>query len=95
MHLPLPVTFNHNTATHQVICHRFLTLADQQPTLLIGFTGNEGHSWVEVEGEAVLESDPTALGYRQVLIVPPGSRKLLKAAPLTSVSADLDDLDGE
>ena len=62
-----------------LVLYRFLSLAGMAPTLLIGFRGSEGHAWVEVEGNAVFEEDPTINDYQPTLILMPGSRTLIQA----------------
>ncbi|MGE5223783.1 MAG: lasso peptide biosynthesis B2 protein, partial [Omnitrophica WOR_2 bacterium] len=38
-----------------LVCHRFLLLCGAEPTLVIGFNGEKGHSWIELCGKPVLE----------------------------------------
>lgn len=62
-----------------LVCHRYLTFAGMNPALLIGFDGKKGHSWVEIAGEAIHESEGALRRYRPTLVAPPGHRKLVKA----------------
>ena len=54
-----------------LVCRRFLSLAGLEPTLLVGFNGEVGHAWVEVEGAAFQESGSG--DFRAVLMARPGS----------------------
>ena len=68
----------HNCLVRALVCHRFLTLSGMKSSVLIGFDGRKGHSWVEVNGEAVLEKQGILDRYRPLLTIYPGSRKLVK-----------------
>ncbi|MCJ7659594.1 MAG: lasso peptide biosynthesis B2 protein [Anaerolineales bacterium] len=68
----------HNGLVRALVCHRFLTLAGVKSTLLIGFDGEIGHSWVEVDGEAIFETQWAMDRYRPILAAHPGCRTLVR-----------------
>lgn len=68
----------HKCLVRALVCHRFLTLAGVKSTLLIGFSGKQGHSWVEVDGEAIFETQWALDRYRPLLATYPGCRKLVR-----------------
>jgi hypothetical protein len=68
----------HKCLVRALVGHRFLTIAGVKSTLLIGFDGEMGHSWVEVDGEAVFETHWAMDRYRAVLATHPGCRKLVR-----------------
>ncbi len=68
----------HKCLVRALVCHRFLTLAGVKSTLLIGFDGKQGHSWVEVDGEAILETQWALNHYHPLLAIHPGCRKLVR-----------------
>ena len=68
----------HKCLIRALVCHRSLTIAGVKSTLLIGFDGEIGHSWVEVDGEAIFETQWALDRYRPILAAHPGSRTLVR-----------------
>ena len=68
----------HKCLVRALVCHRSLTIAGVKSTLLIGFDGEIGHSWVEVDGEAIFETQWALDRYRPILAAHPGSRTLVR-----------------
>lgn len=64
-----------NCLPRALVCHHFLTLAGEEPVLFIGFTGEEGHAWIEDNGKPILEAAATINEYEKSLNLLPGSRK--------------------
>lgn len=60
-----------------LVCRRYLSLAGLDPVLLIGFNGEAGHAWVELDGAAYLER--AGGDFRAALAVRPGSVEVERA----------------
>ncbi|MBN2045302.1 MAG: lasso peptide biosynthesis B2 protein [Anaerolineales bacterium] len=64
-----------------LLYYRFLTIAGEKPSLVIGFKGQEGHAWVELQGEVISETPQASTGFTPTLALLPGAREF---SPLQS-----------
>lgn len=63
-----------------LVLYRYLSYSGVEPKVLIGFDGKSGHAWVELNGEALLETQNSIQRFTPTLFVGAGSAKLTPLA---------------
>jgi hypothetical protein len=60
-----------NCLPRALLAYRFLTLAGESPTLVVGMGVGVGHAWVEIDGAPLYENLSHLQRFQPILTLPP------------------------